>query len=195
MIHIKHLFKLGFVLALSTLIFTSCLPDTEVGFSFSIEEMDATIQDDWVVKAAGYDANYFEGEEHVEPKFESRIDYITITKEAYIIHFKQPTQIIIREPNGEIGVEETITVKDFTIKHDGQYQYITYSVEFINDPENPENPFLYYNEGYVLNVEEKFGEYYYGDCVSPYLYGRSSDESHATEIVLDLGFYYSLVRK
>lgn len=194
MIHIKHLFKLGFVLALSTLIFTSCLPDTEVGLSFSIEEMDATIQDDWVVKAAGYDANYFEGEEHVEPKFESRIDYITITKEAYIIHFKQPTKIIIREPNGEIGVEETITVTEYTLKHDGQYQNVTSSVEFITDFENPEDPFLYYNEGYVINVEN-LGEHYYGNCVSPYLYGKSSDESQATEIVLDFGFYYSLVRK
>lgn len=194
MIHIKHLFKLGYVLVLSTLIFTSCLPDTEVGLSFSIEEMDATIQDDWVVKAAGYDANYFEGEEHVEPKFESRIDYITITKEAYIIHFKQPTKIIIREPNGEIGVEETITVTEYTLKHDGQYQNVTSSVEFITDFENPEDPFLYYNEGYVINVEN-LGEHYYGNCVSPYLYGKSSDESQATEIVLDFGFYYSLVRK
>lgn len=194
MIHIKHLFKLGFVLALSTLLFTSCLPDTEVGLSFSIEEMDATIQDDWVVKAAGYDANYFEGEEHVEPKFESRIDYITITKEAYIIHFKQPTQIIIREPNGEIGVEETITVTEYTMKHDGQYQNVTSSVEFITDFENPEDPFLYYNEGYVINVEN-LGEYYYNNCVSPHFYGKSSNESHATEIVLDLGFFYSLVRK
>lgn len=194
MIHIKHLFKLGFVLALSTLIFTSCLPDTEVGLSFSIEEMDATIQDDWVVKAVGYDANYFEGEEHVEPKFESRIDYITITKEAYIIHFKQPTKIIIREPNGEIGVEETITVTEYTMKHDGQYQNVTSSVEFITDFENPEDPFLYYNEGYVINVEN-LGEYYYNNCVSPHFYGKSSNESHATEIVLDLGFFYSLVRK
>lgn len=194
MIHIKHLFKLGYVLVLNTLIFTSCLPDTEVGLSFSIEEMDATIQDDWVVKAAGYDANYFEGEEHVEPKFESRIDYITITKEAYIIHFKQPTKIIIMEPNGEIGVEETITVTEYTLKHDGQYQNVTSSVEFITDFENPEDPFLYYNEGYVINVEN-LGEHYYGNCVSPYLYGKSSDESQATEIVLDFGFYYSLVRK